>query len=845
MHDETSLIARERRELITRRLPTFAIGWMGTVLIWLGVFAFEGRLTPALLANAGVTAAALAFPIAVARAAPAASRVVPVVVATCIGLGLAAIRLVLAAGAYGEVLAFLLLTLYLMAALLFAWGWQAEVTLMVATLVLWIVRMDDLRLFVPLPELIAAVAIGAGLAVGVAEASAQNVEQVWRRRRAQREATAALQASRDAYRDLAEKVPDLIWSTDCEGHMTYVNEPLARFIGVPTEHIVGRSFREFVNSPDNPDLEAAFAHVLGGARLAPTPMKYPTPNGERWVEVVAMPVLDEHGVVVGVRGVSRDIEERKAAEEALRASEARYRGLVESQQEFVVRMDPVGRFTFVNDAYATTFGRTQAELLGESFLQLVHPDDHGRIAAAITSMADPPHRACVEIRNLTAAGVRWIAWEGGVVVDAKGRMVEAQAVGRDVTERRASEDALRESEERFRSEFDDAAIGMALTTVDGRTLRVNPALCTMLWYSQAELLASSPEDVVHPDDRAPMEVDRTRLSAGAAPCYRAERRYRHRDGHLLWVHVTASLVRDAHGAPLYFLGQIHDITERHLAKEALRESIVELRGSEEKLRLLAQRQVAIREEERKRLGFDLHDDVCQELVGVGILVESLRRKLGPMATDHAAEFDRVVRYLGEVVEHLRLLARELQPLLLRDLGLDGSLRSLADGISSPTLRVVTDFRSAVPRLDEEVEVTVYRIAQEALANAVRHAGAGTIVVTLAATADMLALEVEDDGRGFDPTVRPASALGLASMEERALALGGQLTIDSTPDRGTSITLVCPLVAGGPLVAGAPLVGGVPLVAGAPGRFRAPAGPSPTRSSSRLSAATTRRSAAPD
>jgi signal transduction histidine kinase len=260
---------------------------------------------------------------------------------------------------------------------------------------------------------------------------------------------------------------------------------------------------------------------------------------------------------------------------------------------------------------------------------------------------------------------------------------------------------------------------------------------------------------------------------------------------------------------------------------ALQESMAELRRSEEKLRLLAQRQAVIREEERKRLGFDLHDDVCQELVGVGILVESLRRKLAPMPAEHAAEFNRVVGYLGEVVEHLRLLARELRPMLLRDLGLDGTLRSLAEGMSSATLQVVTEFASEIPRLDEELEVTVYRVAQEALANAVRHAGAHRITIVIAIVDGQVTLEVRDDGRGFDPSHRPLVALGLASMEERALALGGRFEVRSQPGQGTTVELACP------------------LDGRTPGRLREPAAPSPTRSSSPPSAATTPRSAARD
>jgi PAS domain S-box-containing protein len=780
-----------------------------------------------------------------ARADPSAARIVPMVVTTCIALGLGAITMVTAVGALDEVLAFLLLTLYLLAAQLFAWGWRAELALLVATMVPWSVQIVRLQRFVSLPELAGAVIIGTSLAIGIAEASARNLRQVSRRRRAEREAIGALQASHNAYRDLAEHAPDLIWSLDRRGILTYVNEALARFLGADQTALVGRSLGDFASGhADNPDFAATLAFVLSGGTLAPTPVECTTPRGPRWVEVTASPVVDAHGTIVGARGISRDIHERVASEAALRTSEARYRGLVESQHELVVRTDANGLFTFVNDAYATQFATTPAALLGTPFLTLVHPDDRARVLAAIAGMAHPPHRTFIELRNLTANGVRWIAWDGVVVVGADGRMVESQAVGRDVTERRASEDALRESEERFRSAFDDAAIGMALTDLTGRTLRVNAALCAMLGYSEPEMLACTIEDVVHPEDRGPIEVDRGRLAEGHAPSYRAERRYRHKDGHLLWVQVTASLVRDVTGAPLYFLGQIQDITEQHLAQQALRESVVELQRSEQNLRLLARRQVVIREEERKRVGFDLHDDVCQELVGVGILVESLRRKLAPMPAEHAAEFTRVVGYLGEVIEHLRLLARELRPLMLRDLGLDGSLRSLADGMSTDTLAVTTDFQTPIPRFDEETEVSVYRIAQEAISNAVRHAGARAIVIALAATEHELTLTVRDDGRGFDPAVRPATALGLASMEERALALGTRLDLRSAPGAGTSVTLACPLEARllprlrEPADAAKRPEGSASLSMG-------PVAPSPTRSSSRPSTATTPPSAARD
>jgi len=201
----------------------------------------------------------------------------------------------------------------------------------------------------------------------------------------------------------------------------------------------------------------------------------------------------------------------------------------------------------------------------------------------------------------------------------------------------------------------------------------------------------------------------------------------------------------------------------------------------------------IREEERKRLGFDLHDDVCQELVGIGILIDSLRHQIGPRAPELDVGLARVGRYVNEVSEHIRQMARDMRPMLLRDLGLEESLRSLAAGMTAKGVSVETVFPTAVPRLREETEIGVYRIAQEALANAARHAGAGAIRLTLVTAGPVLRLEVADDGCGFAPDEqRGSEALGLVGMEERALALGGRLDLRSAPGRGTTVCLECPL-----------------------------------------------------
>ena len=213
-----------------------------------------------------------------------------------------------------------------------------------------------------------------------------------------------------------------------------------------------------------------------------------------------------------------------------------------------------------------------------------------------------------------------------------------------------------------------------------------------------------------------------------------------------------------------------DLTKRKRAERALEASLAELRASEEKLHRFAAREVAVREAERKRLGFDLHDNVCQELTGVGMLLASVRHRLGARQTSLATDLVRAGDFLAEIVEHLRVMARELRPLQLRDLGLGESLTALATRMSSPTTSVVARVPAPIPRLGDDVELSVYRVAQEALANALRHGHPRSIVVTLVADDGRLRLEVRDDGCGFDPALRPRDALGLTGMEERAAAV---------------------------------------------------------------------------
>src|SRR5713226_9840359 len=134
------------------------------------------------------------------------------------------------------------------------------------------------------------------------------------------------------------------------------------------------------------------------------------------------------------------------------------------------------------------------------------------------------------------------------------------------SESRRMELELRESEERFRGAFESAAIGMALVAPDGRWLRVNPSLCRIVGYSPEELLATTFQAITHPEDLDTDVEFAQRMLGGSIPHYQMEKRYFHKDGHLVWILLSVSLVRDADGRPLYFVSQIQDIGARKQAE---------------------------------------------------------------------------------------------------------------------------------------------------------------------------------------------------------------------------------------------------------------------------------------
>ena len=267
--------------------------------------------------------------------------------------------------------------------------------------------------------------------------------------------------------------------------------------------------------------------------------------------------------------------EARSHQESLRQSEERFRLLVEAVRDYALFMfDSEGRVSTWNKGAQRLFGYTEEEILGEPGSILFTPGDiRGGAPEGELRKAEEEGRAEDERWHVRKDGSRFRA-SGFVrpVRDDAGNLRGFAKVARDITELKETEDRLRESEELFRTTFEQAAVGVAQVSLEGRWLRVNQKLCEIVGYSSEELLRMTFQEITHRDDLETDLEQLRRLLAGEIATYSVEKRYIKKDGSIVWVNLTGSVVRDPDGVPEYSIAVIEDVTERKKAEEALNQS---------------------------------------------------------------------------------------------------------------------------------------------------------------------------------------------------------------------------------------------------------------------------------
>lgn len=470
--------------------------------------------------------------------------------------------------------------------------------------------------------------------------------------------------------------------------------------------------------------------------------------------------------------IIRDLTELKRAEDALRASRARSRLLFESVPlpVFVYDLETL-RVIDVNSAVIEQYGYTREELMSLDMLDIRPEEDRLKFIDHVPTMPSDIRTFGIW-RHQKKDGTVMDMEVTGYAVELDGRSARI-AVCQDVTEQLALQDALRASQERYRIIAD--VTNDVIWDVDAarHTVTFSDGICTVFGH---ELKAPVPlawwVRNIHPDEREATADSFMKSMEGTDIEWSATYRFRQNNGQYAHVLDRGHVFRDENGQATCVIGAMIDITHQVEMQEVAARAAME---------------------ERRRLARDLHDSVTQSLYSLSLLSETARRTAEQ--GDHKAAYDYISR-LGELAKQcqkeMRLLVHEMRPSVLEKEGLAGALQARLDAVERHSgIRAHLDVEIK-QRLSPSVQLQYYRVAEEALNNALKHAEATSVRVSIRADHDSVSMEINDNGRGFDQQAATASGgFGLIGMRERIEKLDGQLEVETKPGKGTSIRVHLP------------------------------------------------------
>jgi len=377
---------------------------------------------------------------------------------------------------------------------------------------------------------------------------------------------------------VVDTIPTLAWSAGPDGSADFFNQRWLDYTGLSAKQALGWGWEVAIHPADLPRILETFRDALNSVKPYEVEGRFRRFDGEfRWFLFRASPLCDESGKVVKWYGANTDIEDRKRAEDALRSHEQNLRLLVDTIPGHIVTTTPTGEIELLNRRVLEYFDKTPEELVNWRSSDAIHPDDLALTIAALTRaiQTGEPYEREHRLRRADGA-YRWFHTRGLALRDKEGRIVRWYLLPIDVDDRRRAEEALRKSEERWRSVFENSAIGVALTDLNGRFLSTNHVFQAMVGYTEEELRAVSFADLTHEDYRQANWALVTELVEGKRRQFQIEKKYRRKDGSSIWVSNNVSLVPGTERVPRFIMALSEDITQRKRAEEKLRRSEADL-----------------------------------------------------------------------------------------------------------------------------------------------------------------------------------------------------------------------------------------------------------------------------
>jgi PAS domain S-box-containing protein len=585
------------------------------------------------------------------------------------------------------------------------------------------------------------------------------------------------------------------------GHFLEVNDSFTRLTGYMREETLGKSPVEMNLWKDPSHRARVVAKLREESEVREEEFYCRTKWGESRICQFSGALIELDGQLCALV-IVRDITARKTAEEALRASEARFRNLVQDLHVGVVLLGPNAETLFANQAALNIFGFSEEDALGKkssNFGFTAIREDGTEIPFA----KRPGPRAIANRQPIRNEVVGWRRSETNTVlwtlVDAlphltpEGDIANVILTISNITERKKAEEALRTSEERFRTLVQDLDVGIVLLGPAAEIKFANPAAQQMFGVSIQQAQGKSSAEL----DFISIREDGTEIPFSMRPGPRAistKQAVQNEvigwlvpgSSEVLWTlgNAVPQFARD--GSISVVICSITNINERRHAEEALHQ--------------LSTRLLQLQDEERRRLGRELHDSLAQSVLAVNLNLAQATQSSENLSERSRRALAEARRLLQEMSREIRTLSYLLHPPLLDELGLVSAIKEYAEGFCERSgIGLELDLQTGFARLPQEAETALFRIVQESLSNIQRHSGSTTAMVCLRSDAACVNLKVIDQGRGIDKATMeagngkggPRLGVGILGMRERMKQLGGKLDIESTP-LGTTVRATIPL-----------------------------------------------------
>jgi PAS domain S-box-containing protein len=507
-------------------------------------------------------------------------------------------------------------------------------------------------------------------------------------------------------------------------------------------------------------------------------------EGDSYWEGIGVPLKSSDGSVFGAIAIARNVSERLRIEHTwnLLAS------IVESTEDAIYGMAFGGTILTWNLGAEKIYGYSASELVGTSIFKILPIEERDKLLQIIDKVIRKQQIERFESIRIRKDGKRiFVSVNICPFVDATGKKIGVSAIDRDITESKLAEDTLRNSESRFRTLFSTAPDGIVLMDVSGSILEINPAITTLYEYHRDELLGKSFLKFIKPNDIEKIQLQIHSILHKYDIRINNEATIITSSGKSIPVGISMASLRNENLQPTGLIAIVRDVSIRKQYEN-------ELKSSSEQLRNLTLHLQTAREDEKKRIAFEIHDELGYALTALKLDLAWIGKKLKIKEEPFLRKLKEMSELIETTIKKVRTISTQLRPSILDHFGLIAAIEWQAGDFQKRTaVRCKVSIDSKELKFDDPHATAIFRIFQEALTNVARHAKATRVDVSLVHDKNEIVLKVADNGIGIDKNLmQNYKSLGLLGIQERTDFLGGTVEILGEKGLGTTITLRIPV-----------------------------------------------------